>query len=110
MKKLTILTLLILSAFSAAFAAPREYYELRTYRFKDASQEQRIEAYLGKALLPALHRMEEAGWLGSMWGASENNRKAKYYRLTPKGRRQLDTEIGQWRRVALAITFALQAT
>ena len=62
------------------------------------------------SLYPALHRMEEAGWLASMWGASENNRKAKYYRLTAKGRRQLETEIGQWKRVAVAIAFALQAT
>ena len=62
------------------------------------------------SLFPALHRMEEAGWLSSVWGASENNRKAKYYRLTAKGRRQLEAEIGQWKRIALAITFALQAT
>ena len=62
------------------------------------------------SLFPALHRMEDAGWLSSAWGASENNRKAKYYRLTPKGRRQLDTEIGQWKRIAVAITFALQAS
>ena len=62
------------------------------------------------SLFPALHRMEDAGWLTSAWGASENNRKAKYYRLTPKGRRQLDTEIGQWKRIAVAITFALQAS
>ena len=62
------------------------------------------------SLFPALHRMEDAGWLASMWGPSENNRKAKYYRLTARGRRQLDAEIGQWKRIALAITFALQAS
>jgi PadR family transcriptional regulator, regulatory protein PadR len=62
------------------------------------------------SLFPALHRMEDAGWLAASWGASENNRKAKYYRLTPAGRRQLDSEVGQWQRVALAITLALQAT
>lgn len=62
------------------------------------------------SLFPALHRMEDAGWLSSTWGASENNRKAKYYRLTVRGRRQLEAEIGQWQRVSLAITFALQAT
>jgi DNA-binding PadR family transcriptional regulator len=54
--------------------------------------------------------MQEAGWLTAAWGASENNRRAKYYRLTAAGRRQLDSEIGQWKRIALAITFALQAT
>jgi PadR family transcriptional regulator len=62
------------------------------------------------SLFPALHRMQDAGWLASSWGASENNRKAKYYRLTAAGRRQLESEIGQWKRVALAITFALQAS
>jgi transcriptional regulator len=62
------------------------------------------------SLFPALHRLEEAGWLASSWGASENNRRAKYYQLTAAGRRQLDTEVGEWRRVSLAITLALQAT
>jgi PadR family transcriptional regulator PadR len=62
------------------------------------------------SLFPALHRMEEQGWLTSSWGASENNRRAKYYRLTAKGRRQLDSEVSEWKRVALAISYALQAT
>ena len=62
------------------------------------------------SLFPALHRMEEAGWLASTWGTSENNRRAKYYRLTAAGRRQLEAEIGEWKRVALAIAYALQAT
>lgn len=57
MKKLTVLLVLFVSAFSSAIAAPREYYELRTYRLKDASQEERVEAYLQKALIPALHRL-----------------------------------------------------
>jgi transcriptional regulator len=62
------------------------------------------------SLFPALHRMQEAGWLASSWGTSENNRRAKYYRMTAAGRRQLESEIGEWKRIALAITFALQAT
>ena len=62
------------------------------------------------SLFPALHRMQDAGWLASSWGASENNRKARFYRLTARGRKQLESEIGQWKRIALAITFALQAT
>src|SRR4026208_1890415 len=62
------------------------------------------------SLFPALHRMQDAGWLASSGGASEKNRKAKFYRLTARGRRQLESEIGQWKRIALAITFALQAT
>ncbi len=62
------------------------------------------------SLFPALHRMEEAGWLASSWGASENNRRAKYYRLTPAGRRQLEAEVSEWKRIAVAISLALQAT
>jgi PadR family transcriptional regulator len=62
------------------------------------------------SLFPALHRMEEAGWLASSWGESENNRKAKYYRLTKAGRRQLGDETEQWERIAVAIRNALRAT
>ena len=62
------------------------------------------------SLFPALYRMEEAGWLTSSWGASETNRRAKYYRLTAAGRRQLDAETNEWKRIAVAIAFALQAT
>jgi transcriptional regulator len=59
------------------------------------------------SLFPALHRMEESGWLCSEWGESENNRKAKFYKLTRAGRRQLETETEQWQRIALAIASAL---
>ena len=62
------------------------------------------------SLFPALHRMEEAGWLQSSWGESENNRRAKYYRLTAAGRRQLETETEDWQRISVAITSALKAT
>jgi transcriptional regulator len=62
------------------------------------------------SLFPSLHRMEEAGWLAATWGASENNRRAKFYRLTAAGRRQLEAETGEWKRIAVAIAFALQAT
>jgi PadR family transcriptional regulator, regulatory protein PadR len=62
------------------------------------------------SLFPALYRMEEAGWLTSEWGESENKRRAKYYRLTRAGRRQLKTETEDWRRISLAIASALQAT
>jgi PadR family transcriptional regulator, regulatory protein PadR len=62
------------------------------------------------SLFPALHRMEEAGWLSSVWGESENNRRAKYYRLTKAGERQLGAETEQWKKVALAMTNALKAT
>ncbi|MGH9632044.1 MAG: PadR family transcriptional regulator [Bryobacteraceae bacterium] len=62
------------------------------------------------SLFPALHRMEEAGWLASSWGESESNRRAKFYRLTAAGRRQLETETKQWRRISVAIAAALEAT
>jgi PadR family transcriptional regulator, regulatory protein PadR len=62
------------------------------------------------SLFPALHRMEEAGWLVSSWGESENNRRAKFYRLTAAGRRRLETETDQWRRISVAIAAALDAT
>jgi PadR family transcriptional regulator, regulatory protein PadR len=62
------------------------------------------------SLFPALHRMEEAGWLASSWGESENNRRAKYYRLTASGRRRLGVETEEWQRIAVAIASALKAT
>ncbi len=62
------------------------------------------------SLFPALHRMEEQGWLTSFWGESENKRRAKYYRLTKPGRRQLESETERWQRIAVAITHALQST
>ncbi|HXR75880.1 MAG TPA: PadR family transcriptional regulator [Bryobacteraceae bacterium] len=62
------------------------------------------------SLFPALHRMEEAGWLASSWGESENNRRAKFYQLTKAGRRQLETEQQEWGRISLAIASALKAT
>src|SRR5271154_2319429 len=61
------------------------------------------------SLFPALHRMEEAGWLSGFWGESENNRRAKFYALTKAGTRQLEAEAEQWSRVALAMTNALKA-
>lgn len=62
------------------------------------------------SLFPALHRMEEAGWLKSEWGESENNRRAKFYSLTRAGRRQLETETEGWQRISAAIGSALRAT
>jgi PadR family transcriptional regulator, regulatory protein PadR len=61
------------------------------------------------SLFPALHRLEEAGWLTSTWEASENNRRAKYYTLTRAGRRQLGEATAQWNRIALAMAQALEA-
>jgi PadR family transcriptional regulator PadR len=61
------------------------------------------------SLFPALHRMEEAGWVSSSWGESENNRRAKFYKLTRAGRKQLETETKDWQRISVAITSALNA-
>jgi PadR family transcriptional regulator PadR len=62
------------------------------------------------SLFPALHRLEEAGWLASSWGTSDNNRRAKFYRLTKAGRSQLEHETGEWEKISIAITAALRAT
>jgi PadR family transcriptional regulator PadR len=61
------------------------------------------------SLFPALHRMEEEGWLVSSWGESENSRRAKYYRLTTAGRRQLESETRRWGKISLAIARTLEA-
>ena len=61
------------------------------------------------SLFPALHRLEEAGWLESSWQPSENNRRAKYYRLTKTGQKQLRQETAEWQQVVLAMTRALEA-
>jgi PadR family transcriptional regulator PadR len=61
------------------------------------------------SLFPALHRLEEAGWLSASWDASDNNRRAKYYTLTKTGRKQLAEETANWNRIALAMARALEA-
>jgi transcriptional regulator len=59
------------------------------------------------SLFPALHRMEQAGWLTSSWGQAETNRRAKFYSLTRTGRKQLQTETKRWERISLAMGAAL---
>lgn len=59
------------------------------------------------SLFPALHRMEEAGWLISTWGESETNRRAKFYSLTKAGKKQLKSETERWGRISLAMAAAL---
>jgi transcriptional regulator len=61
------------------------------------------------SLYPALHRMERRGWIKAEWGASENNRRAKFYQLTRTGRRQLEDETAAWRKLAAAIGQVLDA-
>jgi transcriptional regulator len=62
------------------------------------------------SLFPALYRMERAGWLKSTWGSSETRRKARFYQLTQAGRRQLESETADWRRIVAAVANALKAT
>ncbi len=60
------------------------------------------------SLYPALHRLEDRGWISSFWGTSENNRRARYYRLTPKGRGQLATQTTRWDEIVHAINRILR--
>jgi PadR family transcriptional regulator PadR len=62
------------------------------------------------SLFPALHRMEEEGWISAFWGDSENNRRAKYYRMTQAGQKQLKLETERWGRISWAIGQALEAS
>ncbi|HTZ60262.1 MAG TPA: PadR family transcriptional regulator [Acidobacteriaceae bacterium] len=68
----------------------------------ERSSEDVLEVEQG-SLYPALHRLEDRGWVSSYWGASENNRKAKFYRLTAAGKKQLKVEMSRWRQMARAI-------
>jgi len=73
--------------------------------------ERRSEAVLQVehgSLYPALHRIEDRGWIASFWGTSENNRKARYYRLTPKGRKQLTHQTNRWDELVHAINRILR--
>jgi transcriptional regulator len=61
------------------------------------------------ALYPALHRLEQRGWVSAEWGFSESNRRAKYYRLTAPGRRQLSAELSRWARYTEAVAMVINA-
>ena len=62
------------------------------------------------SLYPALHRLERRGWIKAKWGASENNRRAKYYELTKSGRKQLEAEESAWRKLTMAVGQVLEET
>jgi PadR family transcriptional regulator PadR len=59
------------------------------------------------SLYPALHRLERRGWIKAQWAMSENNRRAKYYRLTPRGQKQLEVETAAWRKLTAAVGHVL---
>ena len=62
------------------------------------------------SLYPALHRLEHQGWIAAEWGASENNRRARFYSLTRDGRRQLTAEVSKWERLSAGVTLVLRGT
>jgi len=72
----------------------------------ERTSENALEVEQG-SLYPALHRLEDRGWLSADWGVSENNRKAKFYRLTSKGRKELHAATGRWQRMTRAIALIL---
>jgi PadR family transcriptional regulator, regulatory protein PadR len=84
---------------------PRHGYEIARWIRDTTDAELQVE---DRALYVSLHRMEERGWLESEWGMTENNRKAKYYQLTPEGRQQLVARTSTWTRYAAAVTKVLQ--
>lgn len=81
---------------------------LGVLRWIEETTQNRLQVEEG-ALYPALHRLEQRGWLESEWGYTENNRKAKYYRLTRMGRQQLTAEISRWSRYSEAMGMILSA-
>lgn len=72
----------------------------------ESTSENALEVEQG-SLYPALHRLEDRGWVSSEWGVSENNRKAKFYRLTNRGRKELSAAAGRWRKMTRAIGLIL---
>src|SRR5215813_457562 len=97
------LELLILKTLSRA--APMHGYGIAQNIHRAVDDLLKIE---DGSLYPALYRMEERGWVASEWGLSENNRRAKFYRLTRAGRKQLAGEQANWQRISQAITRILQ--
>lgn len=97
------LDMLVLKALEAE---PRHGYAVAAWVSETTGR--RLEVEEG-ALYNALHRMEERRWLVSRWGVSENNRRAKYYRLTPKGRRQLERASRRWHSYTDAVAAVLAA-
>jgi PadR family transcriptional regulator, regulatory protein PadR len=98
------LDLLILKALSLG---PMHGYGVGQRIMQLAADQLRVEE---GSLYPALYRLEERGWICSEWGVSENNRRARFYRLTDDGRERLGVERENWRRLALAVDRVLEST
>jgi PadR family transcriptional regulator, regulatory protein PadR len=97
------LDLLILKTLSWA-----PMHGLAVLRWIESATRERLQIEEG-ALYPALHRMEQKGWLDAEWGYTDQGRKAKFYRLTPAGRKQLAAEVSKWTRYAETVGFLLTA-
>jgi len=98
------LDMLILKAVSQG---PMHGYAITEFIQRSSDDVLRVEE---GALYPALHRLEVRGWLRAKWGTSENNRRARFYRLSALGRRELDNETAYWQRVASAVTRVMQVS
>lgn len=99
------LALLVLKALSRSREGMHGF-GIATYIQQVSSELLRVEE---GSLYPALHRMEQAGWIAAAWGTTENKRRARYYRLTAAGRRQLEQEVKSWRQVTGAVARVLEA-
>ncbi|HEY7855873.1 MAG TPA: PadR family transcriptional regulator [Terriglobales bacterium] len=100
------LALLVLKALSRGPAAGMHGFGIASYVQQVSEELLRIEE---GSLYPALHRMEEAGWISAAWGLTENRRRARYYRLTAAGRRELDRQVQSWRQVTGAVATVLES-
>ena len=85
-----------------------QMHGLAVLRWIESTTHQKLQVEEG-ALYPALHRMEQKGWLDATWGLTDRNRRAKFYRLTAHGRRQLATELSKWSRYTEAVGMVLAA-
>lgn len=85
-----------------------EMHGLAIVRWLEQVTHQQLQVEEG-ALYPALHRMESKGWLESVWGYTEQNRQAKFYRLTPAGRKQLAAELARWKSYTSAVELVITA-
>jgi PadR family transcriptional regulator, regulatory protein PadR len=85
---------------------PRHGYAIARWIAETTEDELQVE---DRALYVSLHRMEDRGWIEAEWGLSENNRRAKYYRLTAAGRQQLGAQAARWARYATAVRRVLEA-
>lgn len=98
------LDLLILQTLAVGAAHGHTIAHVIEHRSEDVLQVEHGSLY------PALHRLEDRGWIASFWGTSENNRKARYYRLTPAGKKQLAQQTSRWDQLVNAINRVLRPT